>query len=674
MQMKMTKTTFTIALCLAAMAALPAGEAQAAVPYTAPTGDLNDNGSVDVQDIQCEVLLYTQLVLAGTPTADLCQSDAECTAAFGDGMYCRAGFTAFKVCVPSCVAATVSLGAAGAADCTDPGADDADCFGLVPKRVADLNCDGKINNVDLQFLVSVIMGKTGGPGTADYDGDGRLNFCDDDSDGDGDPDATDCKDLDPAFHAAATEVCDGKDNDCDGAIDGLDAGILLDTACLKQDGVCAGALQGPAACVGGVWTGCQDADYQAHAAAWEKIEATCDGLDNDCDGLVDADDPDVPTCGCAVAADCPPSFTTPPVCDDPATCQGTRTEADCLAGECVATVIDDDSACDGGVVADECGLYHHVVCGGAEDQLAPACEESCAGDVECDAAGHCDAGACVVDQTEGGACDEDSDCVEGLHCAGVCSVGGGVGDPCILDGDCLPGTHCDEAAGQCVEDAAGGGDCAVDGDCVAGFHCDEAAGECVEDVVGGGGCAVDGDCVVGFHCDEAAGLCVEDTTGGGVCVTDSDCVAGFHCEAALCAEDVVGGGGCVVDADCAAGFHCDEAAGTCAADGGVGDACVVDGDCQGGAHCEAGVCVEDGGAGSGCAMDSDCAPGYHCDEAAAVCAADVGAGGACVMDGDCAVGYHCTAGTCVVDGAGGDGCVVDADCAADYHCDEAAGV
>jgi hypothetical protein len=40
-----------------------------------------------------------------------------------------------------------------------------------------------------------------------------------DFDGDGDPNATDCAPCDSAVHSAALEICDGKDNDCDGTVD-----------------------------------------------------------------------------------------------------------------------------------------------------------------------------------------------------------------------------------------------------------------------------------------------------------------------------------------------------------------------------------------------------------------------------------------------------------------------
>ena len=76
------------------------------------------------------------------------------------------------------------------------------------------------------------------------------------------------------------EVCDGKDNDCDGAID---EAVSNAPSCSRTLGVCMGAVQ---ACVdGGFVNPCPDSIFGSN---YETVELTCDGLDNDCDGVADS--------------------------------------------------------------------------------------------------------------------------------------------------------------------------------------------------------------------------------------------------------------------------------------------------------------------------------------------------------------------------------------------------
>ena len=171
----------------------------AAVPYTAPDGDFTGNGQVDAVDLQCAILVFNQLAQAGNPPQSQCQTNESCVALLGAKSTCRATFGQIKICMPGCLSPEVTFGPNPEVPCLDPNAETSSCKGLVQKQHLDLNCDDQFNSTDINFLVSVITGKTGGPGTSDVDKDGRLNICDDDSDGDEVVDPDDCDPLDPAI-------------------------------------------------------------------------------------------------------------------------------------------------------------------------------------------------------------------------------------------------------------------------------------------------------------------------------------------------------------------------------------------------------------------------------------------------------------------------------------------
>lgn len=78
---------------------------------------------------------------------------------------------------------------------------------------------------------------------------------------------------------SSPEVCDNKDNDCDGI---TDDDLTVDKSSCKLTGVCKPEFV-QAQCVSGQWI----CDYSNVPNYEGEVERSCDGLDNDCDGLTD---------------------------------------------------------------------------------------------------------------------------------------------------------------------------------------------------------------------------------------------------------------------------------------------------------------------------------------------------------------------------------------------------
>lgn len=142
------------------------------------------------------------------------------------------------------------------------------------------------------------------------EGFGEDTYADLDGDGYGDPlspvtecggsiegvaDMTDCDDTDASVYPGAVEVCDGLDNDCDTEIDEG----LLEESYLDLDGDGFGDPLSPVTGCdgsgGGVadMTDCDDTD----ASVYPGSEELCDGIDNDCDLVIDEAEECLSTCG-----------------------------------------------------------------------------------------------------------------------------------------------------------------------------------------------------------------------------------------------------------------------------------------------------------------------------------------------------------------------------------------
>ena len=163
----------------------------------------------------------------------------------------------------------------------------------------DDDCDGSVDDADADVDLS-----TGGTWYADSDADGYgdaaagAQACSQPSGTT--TDTSDCDDTDAAVNPAATEVCNGIDDDCDAAVDDADSSVDLSTASewyadADTDGygdaaVATTACAQPSGTVADA-TDCDDTAAAVNPGASE----ICNEIDDDCDGLTDDADSGVDT-------------------------------------------------------------------------------------------------------------------------------------------------------------------------------------------------------------------------------------------------------------------------------------------------------------------------------------------------------------------------------------------
>jgi hypothetical protein len=256
------------------------------------------------------------------------------------------------------------------------------------------------------------------------------------------------------FYFACEDTYGGGDNDFADlvtSVEGVECSGAGQQCNTGKPGVCA---FGVTDCVGGM-LGCQ----QVEQPSPEK----CNGVDDDCDGMVDN------------GATCPqPGY----VCDDGKCvphcgsvefpCQGGGTcdskSGLCVDAKCIGVSCPEGQVCTAGNCGTPCGT---VVCPHGQSCVGNACVDLCGG-VSCASGLVCVDGVCVPGC---GSCG-------GVMCAAPlsCDIASGACADASC-GTCPSGTYC--SAGHCVDDCTGA-------KCPAGQTCQ--AGKCV----GGGSASVDG--------------------------------------------------------------------------------------------------------------------------------------------------------------------------------------
>jgi MYXO-CTERM domain-containing protein len=273
------------------------------------------------------------------------------------------------------------------------------------------------------------------------------------------------------------EVCNGKDDDCNGIVDD---GVLPGVG---DDCLCPGETQaqvGVGVCKAGK-TVCRDGKIQCDGCVGPSAEI-CDGKDNNCDGMVD------------VAATCPGSFACregacTPVCkpgEFPCPAGYMCVDTFCIPQRCIGVTCPQGQKCD-----NDTGL----------------CVDLC-DKVQCLAPSYCKAGLCVDCNSPGEGCGNGQMCI-----GGTCMA-----DPCA-GVTCGAGLYC--SSGKCV-------DLCTHVDCPSGQRC--LAGQCVADKCSMKACQQD------EFCDFATGACKKDTCQALQCPAGERCIQSTgQCAADPCA-------------------------------------------------------------------------------------------------------------------------------------------
>jgi subtilase family serine protease len=337
----------------------------------------------------------------------------------------------------------------------------------------------------------------------------------------------DCNDGNKAIHPKATELCDGKDNDCDGKIDpsppcGCVSGktrpcsTSVSGCSLQPDG----SYQCTAPCKAGTQT-CKSGQWGACVGEIKAAVEICDGKDNNCDGKIDE----------ALSRRC---YNGPPSTQGIGACsQGAQTCKSGQWGRCEGEVNPVKEVCDG--KDNDCdGSIDNQ--SGSASPLQQFCASRCGRGQEycfqgawknCDAPQSCEVSEPVQDAGPDSAPDKAEDCyTQGCPKGQRCSQGRCLPDPCV-GVSCPSGEFCRE--GRCVK-ACG---CLT---CPVGEVCRE--GECKASLCAGVQCSP------GELCNPTTGLCKADKC------RNVTCGPGRLCRDGQCSDDPCGSIRCPAGQSC----------------------------------------------------------------------------------------------------------------------------
>ena len=423
------------------------------------------------------------------------------------------------------------------------------------------------------------------PGQEDLDGNGRGEAC------------NECVPI--------AEICNDLDDDCDGSVDEQIVGI--GAPCDQgRPGVCG---EGERICRDGAITCVSNI---------EPSDEACDGLDNDCDSLIDEGLPGTgEVCDSGLPGVCAEGVR---VCDpetgavicrfqtdfSPEVCDLLDNDCD---GEVDESIVGETANCDAGGVG-VCGVGLTVCAEGLAqcqpsdaqgDEICDALDNDCDGVIDegvernaCNACGPpltevCDG----IDDDCDGNLDEDAPCpgdsavcssIAG-RCSYPCNGGECRGNDICADGVCVSrceatpceeGLACNRAAGECFDPCA-------EVRCQAGFVCVD--GDCVFDNCFASGCpdgqrcrndACEPDPCIGVTCEEGTfcrdGACIpscatvacrfNEVCVDGECIEDAcgalACPPGQACINGRCTDDLCAGVTCALAQICRAGVCFDD--------------------------------------------------------------------------------------------------------------------